>query len=307
VNAKRGCFQWAFHGEQKGVQSLWTLSGDCESHCKKGNEALKYIMMINMNCLLLIIGFLLAFGLSFSGATVTEEGKALAEEISIEVTKYPPFPHSLKEAGYSEGLVRYLISLDEEGKLEDALVVEATHVGFGLAVDPYIDKWKFEPPRVDGEPVPVVFPLNIYFRSGQTVRTVKPGLDQPMKIFRPERYRAYELHELDRVPRPIHKIPPSLPISMAGHFFQDLEISYSFYIDQLGNVRIPILESVNQKVDELLLVQLQETLKRWKFESPLVNNRPVLAKAVQPFHLDGQLMGIESYELYEDETGEPGQ
>jgi len=265
------------------------------------------IRLMNMDRFHLILGIFLACGFPGSGATVTEEGKALAEKISVEVTKYPPFPHSLKEAGYSEGLVRYLISLDEEGKLEDALVVEATHVGFGLAVDPYIDKWKFEPPRVDGEPVPVVFPLNIYFRSGQTVRTVKPGLDQPMRFFRPERYRAYELHELDRVPRPIHKIPPSIPSSLAGRSFEDLEVKFTFYIDQLGNVRIPILESVNQKVDELLLVQLQETLKRWKFESPLVNNRPVLAKAVQPFHLDGQLMGIESYELYEDETGEPGQ
>lgn len=250
----------------------------------------------------LILVMLLAAGSQVSGKFDPQPAKAPAERVAIEVTDYPPFPANLKNEGYSHGRVRYLVSLNDEGRLLDALVVEATHVDFALAVDRLIGKWKFTPPRVEGEPVPVVFPLNIYFRSGQSVRTIIPGVDPPERLFRPqgsERYRAYEMTELDRVPGILRKIPPTLPSSLAGHSFQNLEVKFSFYIDPFGNVRIPILESVNQDVDELLLTNLQEALRLWKFEAPLVNDRPVLAKAVQPFHFDGRVPGIESFELDE--------
>lgn len=242
-------------------------------------------------------------------AEARERLDAGQETISIKVTEYPVFPLSMQKAGFSEGTVRYLISLDETGELEDALAVEATHVDFAYAVDRLIERWEFEPHRVNGEAVPVIFPLEIHFRGGSGVVSLVSGVDLPTRLARlmhaPGYYRAYELRELDRTPRPIRRVQPRFPSSLSGQSFEKLEIKFSIYIDHHGNVRMPVVKSTNQEVEPAILYYIQETLKEWKFEPPLVRDRLVLARVVQPVHFDGVIPGIESFELDERYLLEP--
>ncbi|MBD5779300.1 energy transducer TonB [Pelagicoccus sp. NFK12] len=219
-------------------------------------------------------------------------------EFQITQTKDPIFPNSLKLRGFMEGNATFAIFINQFGELEDFLLVEASHIDFAKAAEKAIPDWRFSVPRVDGEVAAIASKIRINFERGNGVvyETIgyEPLLPGSQLIKRDsESYRVYTLDELDSIPIPSYIAKPSFHDEMLEER-NVVNAVFQFYIDTEGNVRIPTLREADDLVDERLLLIAQEALLQWKFEPPMRDNRPVVARAAQPFRFkkkDSRLPG----------------
>jgi len=64
----------------------------------------------------------------------------------------------------------------------------------------------------------------------------------------------------------------------------DQKAVFEFYIDESGNVRIPMLREAeaSDDIEEELLVIVQDALMKWKFRPPKKNGKPVVVRVAQP-------------------------
>ncbi len=208
-------------------------------------------------------------------------------EFSIEEHQDPIFPSALKLEGYDEGYATFAIYINQFGELKDYLLLEASHIEFARSVERVIPEWKYSVPLVDGEVAAIASKIRVNFKRGSGIVYETIGyqslrsnlLNNPPNS---DTYRIYTLDELDSIPIPNHIQKPNFHVDM----LEEREIVnavFEFYIDKEGNVRIPTLREADDRIDERLLIIAQEALLQWKFNPPVRNGRPVVAKAAQPF------------------------
>ncbi|MDX2110548.1 MAG: energy transducer TonB [Verrucomicrobiota bacterium] len=203
----------------------------------------------------------------------------------VEKTTMPSFPRDLLSRGVDAGKAKVLIQVDAEGKLVDALCIEALYPEIGEVLVRAIKQWKFTPPTRNGKPVPFMKELELDLTTGWNIKTVtamdfvfsdrSPGTKEP-------RYRAYSLKELDRIPKPLAMAQPSYPQDLRDAGIAG-KVLVNFYIDETGAVRLPeIKQSATPELDFIAL----DTITQWKFEPPIRGGKPALVKAVQSFVFD---------------------
>lgn len=210
-----------------------------------------------------------------------------AIDFKIKPTIEPEFPLQLKSLGYENGSVTVVISINQFGELQDFLLIEATHIAFGKAVEAVLPKWKFSVPHVNGESASISSKIRVEFKRGEGVlydffgyRYSNSGFGNPFD--RDKSYRIYTLKELDSIPIPTSVQKPLFHTELLEER-ELVSALFEFYIDTDGNVRIPTLREADDEVDERLLIIAQDALSQWRFEPPLKNGKPVVAKAAQPF------------------------
>lgn len=208
-------------------------------------------------------------------------------EFAINQTVDPIYPYKLKNLGYEDGSATFAIVINQYGELEDYLLLEATHIAFGEAVEEALPKWTFSPPLVDGENASIASKIKVDFKREGGIVYESFGyysLDlQFGNLFdKAESYRVYSLKDLDKIPVPTKIEKPAFHTEL----LEDRELVsavFEFYIDTEGRVRIPTLREADDKVDERLLIIAQNALSMWRFEPPLKGGKPVVAKLAQPF------------------------
>ncbi len=102
----------------------------------------------------------LAVGLNVA----TESQEVSAPQVILKTQKAPEYPPAARAARIS-GVVMVEIQIDKEGKVGEVEILECTHpkVGFEDAAAKAVKKWRFEPARLDDEPIESTRKLRLTF------------------------------------------------------------------------------------------------------------------------------------------------
>jgi outer membrane biosynthesis protein TonB len=195
----------------------------------------------------------------------------------------PLYPNEMIAQGIHEGSTTIIVELDNAGNMTDWLAISTTKQEFVNAIGAVIKNWKFAPALRDGKPVPSGMQFSFSFHSNGYVSYNGVGLYLSFfnGIFNPiERPLVANISQLDRMPLPLSVTQPlidsAIPVgSRSG------EITLCFFIDQNGNVRMPVL--LECKGDIRLAYAAYDAVLKWKFDIPRVNNAPVMVRAQQKF------------------------
>ncbi len=88
------------------------------------------------------------------GVNLAAESEFSEPQVILKTQKAPEYPPAARAARIS-GVVMVEIQIDEEGKVDEVDILDCTHpkVGFEDAAAKAVKKWRFEPARLDDEPV----------------------------------------------------------------------------------------------------------------------------------------------------------
>ncbi len=196
----------------------------------------------------------------------------------------PQFPPTLMMDGITRGQVVVAVSIDPEGKVQDAMVLAHTHPRLADTALAALREWRFLPARLDGTPVPVQTELTIDFNlEGAVISTNRLDLfflDHTGGAGR----KGVTTHlcpaqQLDRPPQRVAGEAPRYA-EAAGKDGVQGRVRVHFYINEAGEVRFA---SAVPDAHPYLMEQAVAAVRRWKFEPPTSHGRPVLVAAVQEF------------------------
>jgi TonB family protein len=233
-------------------------------------------------CLILAAG-------SLSGALAQEQAvwPDVTQRQSVRATKLiePVFPQALLEQGVREGYATIILNISAEGQLADRLVSAYSHKPFADAALAVLPTWEFAPARLNGEPIGVVTEMKFSFEAGQVVISmdINNAFAALLNSFVPSQgYRLSTLTEIDRPPAP--RVAAS-PLYTSSHVKNGRrgQVVFEFVIDEAGRVRLPYAVSGD---DPELADLAGDALRRWEFEPPLREGRPVAVRARQVFNFE---------------------
>ena len=232
-----------------------------------------------------LAGFILAIFCARSAAAVLEPIDENAG-VGINQTTQLVFPPEMMLRGLSTGEARVVISVDAAGRLTDSLAVGYTEKTFADAALGALKTWSYEPARVHGQARASRADVLFTFKNsgGITIQSYTlTGLDRRMVTLLQEIYsfQACQLRDLDRIPTPLHVVPPAVPKAGAGKG-HGRTVTVEFYIDQDGHVRMPSVE--REEADDVYAAAAVAAVEQWQFEPPLRKARPVLVLARQEFN-----------------------
>lgn len=197
------------------------------------------------------------------------------------------YPFELLRAK-TKGHARVALTIGKNGRLTQAVVVEATAPEFGLAMLAMVDSWQFRVASKNGEACAAKFLVRHEFLPSGIMNAVRhefspSGIkDASTQNILKEMDRAspeiYEGTALDQPPRPISQPAPYYPLSKYGSG-QIGEALIEFVIDAKGDVQLPRI--VTCSAPEFGYAAAQ-AVSSWSFLPPLKNKRPVIARIQMP-------------------------
>lgn len=198
-------------------------------------------------------------------------------------TEEPVFPTSLQNTRVMNGEARVAIDVDQKGQLTDWLVTGYSRKEFADSAVAALRNWRYESPRLNGEPWAAVQELHFdYSRTGVVINVTSfeamgNTLDELAKS--KYVYRTFTLRELDRIPTPITVVTPIAPPLDPKQ--EKRTVTVEFYIDEVGRVRLPSVTRAD--AGDLYAATAMAAVKQWRFEPPLYRGRPVLVLVKQTF------------------------
>lgn len=223
-----------------------------------------------------IMSLLMAGRLSAQLQQLPGDNVGIAIE-QVGVLTYPPI--MTYEAIYA-GEVRVAISVDQEGKLTDHLVIAYTHEEFAKSALMAIRRWKYQPALVRGQPRASRAEVHFEYRDqGVIVQSLPGAMERRMMMSTfGERY-VYTpclLSELDEIPELVQVVKPAIKSDNRTH-----RVTVEFYIDEEGRVRMPAVD--RESADDYYAAASVVAVEQWRFKPPLRKGRPVLVRAQQVF------------------------
>jgi TonB family protein len=191
------------------------------------------------------------------------------------------FPAKMITNGITRGEVQIALEIDTEGKMTDALLVAYSHRGFADEVVRVLDKSRFRPGLVDGQPVVSIVNLTYKFESTGVVAYQRIGLpdDKAEKLNEEFEYRAHGADTIDQPPSGRNLSGPIYPKKWSDEG-REGSVTVDFYIDESGRTRMPIAIGTP---DDYLAAAAIDAVKEWHFETPRYHGKPTLAHAQQTF------------------------
>lgn len=237
-------------------------------------------------CLVCVVTILC--GSDLVGLDTDFESSKRVSYMKLDAIPLPSVPQDLIRNGFSSGQTRIIVEVDHFGELRDYIVLESTHGELIEELDKVIYQWDFHPPIKNGKFATVVQEIIV----NVTVRGSMVSLDSATaashfmetlgKLSRANAYKIANWQELDSLPEPIYVIPPMLSNDLLPER-KGSRVTFKFYIDQNGDVRIPHVSALNTSIDDRVLVTVQETLRQWRFTPCTVNGKPVSVSVAQEF------------------------
>ncbi len=237
---------------------------------------------------ILILGIALPFSSGFaSKETIVADTPEGELRLTTNISPSPVFPPSLEHNGITQGKVAVLVAVSQQGELIDWLVVEASHYLLARSVDNVIEKWDFDVPTLNGEPVNLVNRFDLTFESRGSLidfTSVSSSINLMLgnRLKGPHAYGVASVKDLDSIPEPIYVERPVFPPELLRGRTA-MRAILDFYIDEEGDVHIPTVRAADDGVDDQLLVAARDALWQWKFSPPTIKGKPVVAQAAQPF------------------------
>jgi TonB family protein len=200
--------------------------------------------------------------------------------IAINQTSVLVYPPIMLYNAIYYGEARVVISVDENGKLTDCLVTGYTNEAFADAAVGALRRWSYESARANGRARTSRADVLFIFRDKGVIVQNLPGALEQYRTFGAfqDRYvfKPCKLGELDRIPTPVHVVPPVVAKSSEAH-----TVMVEFYIDEEGRVRMPAV--ARESADDIFAAAAVSAVEQWRFEPPLRRGRPVLVYAQQEF------------------------
>lgn len=235
---------------------------------------------MNIRALLCLLIGLSAAGLSL-GAAASRTGGEEDAGIAINQSSVLVYPPMMLYNAIYYGEARVVISVDENGKLTDCLVTGYTNEAFAEAAVGALKRWSYESARANGRARASRADVLFIFRDKGVIVQNLPGALEQHRTFGAlqDRYtfKPCKLGELDRIPNPIHVVPPAAAKSDRPH-----SVTVEFYIDDEGRVRMPAV--ARESADDIYAAAAVSAVEQWRFEPPLRKGRPVLVYAQQEFN-----------------------
>jgi TonB family protein len=207
------------------------------------------------------------------------------QRMKFQQTVDPAFPPHLLQVGVNRGEARVVVDTDADGNLTEWLVLGYTHAAFAESAVAAIQHWKFEPARLDGQPVGTITELDFDFTvSGIVVSN--PNICEATEALilrsRPDEftYLPCAARNLDRIPTLLVKPAPRYPTALEKRGVKG-SVRIDFYIDQNGAVRLP---SVTAEQNNELAALAMDAVRQWKFTPPTSRGLTTLVKASEEFH-----------------------
>jgi TonB family protein len=219
------------------------------------------------------------------GVALAPQAGAAFESIQFNPDNTPPqFPLSLKMDGITQGSATIAISVSDEGRLTDWLMLGYTHELFAKASVAALKEWRFTPAMLDGTPVPAKAELTFNFTLEGAVISANIVNHFLFDNFegRADGLHAYRLRgpsEIDRLPVPVFAVAPKYAVEAEQQGVHG-RVEVRFYIDETGAVRMPAVAS---DTHPYLANSAVAALREWRFEPPTRHGRPVLIAASQVF------------------------
>jgi len=225
----------------------------------------------------------LIFGFSFLIATNLPAIERPDDDVGIAIDQigvltYPP---RMLNSGVFSGEVRAVISVDDQGKLTDSLVIGYTEPGFVDAAMVALKRWVYQPARVMGRARASRAEVLFTFRDRGVIVQNLPGALERYAVFGSKEdryvYGPCQLRELDHIPTPVQVVTPLIKAGSIKH-----SITVEFYIDESGKVRMPAV--AQESADDAYAAAAVSAVEQWRFEPPLRKGKPVLVIAQQEFN-----------------------
>jgi TonB family protein len=191
------------------------------------------------------------------------------------------FPVRLITNGITHGEVQVVLEVGTDGQLTDALLAAYTHREFADEVLRVLNKSRFAPGLVNGQPVISIVNLIYKFESSGIVAYQRIGLPtKAVESLGDEfAYRPHGLSTIDQPPSGRDQPGPIYPKKWSDEGRVG-NVTVDFYIDESGRTRMPVTVG---DADEYLAAAAIAAVKDWRFETPRHRGRPVLAHAQQTF------------------------
>lgn len=204
----------------------------------------------------------------------------------------PVYPYALAQLGV-EGSAKVAFVVGQHGRVTETRILESSHPEFGLATAAMLESWTFLPARRDGQPTAAMFVKEQTF-SGDNRDTALTDVDQGLLDETSKAdTRPYVLTELDHVPAARYRITPPYPRALAGQSLHET-VMIEFILDKAGRVHLPrIVDAVHPEFGW----SAATALARWRFEPPLRQGQPVLARLRIPFEFKPAEHAVQSREF----------
>ena len=216
---------------------------------------------------------------------------AMTNEESIKLLKItqfvlPVYPDSIKQEGYTTGVVTAVISHDSTGRVTDVLVLNSAHVRFAEAVKVAVVGWRFVPDAVAGTThAPLV---RFYFTASGAVMIQATTAHQMMTNSKlSEQMEFPTFGALDTPPKALEQPMPVFPAALRGRVDRG-SATVAFYVDETGRARAAfVTEASSPEFAEAALAAVGQ----WRYETPRQNGRPVVAMENWSFQFGGPSRG----------------
>ncbi|HEY5551720.1 MAG TPA: TonB family protein [Opitutaceae bacterium] len=197
-------------------------------------------------------------------------------------TEEVKFPLTLEYSALTDGDVELALRIDSTGKLTDALAIAFTHEAFAKQALDAVRRWRYEPARLNGEPIDIRINLRIHFATQMRVVTFTP-VDTPGSLMRNAGFveginMVCAAKDLDSPLKVLHPATPLHPGRTAN--LPHGRTVVDFYIDEQGRARVPLVTESTHPAFSFAVVK---ALEEWRFAAPKRKGRPAIVRMQQEF------------------------
>lgn len=200
------------------------------------------------------------------------------------LTRYEPpaFPEVLRLTTITDGYATMMFTIDDDGRVEDSVAIEASHPAFAETMREALAKWRFE--RAESLTTPRRELINFDFRRTGTVASLSQReasksafLQAPSDRERP--IRTVDWGNLVSPPQRLQGAMPIFPSELRSRAERGFA-HIAFIVDTEGVVRVPVIlgASAPQFGSAALAA-----VKGWRFDRPSIADERVNVRVERSF------------------------
>jgi len=184
-----------------------------------------------------------------------------------------------------EASIDIAVLFDDEGKVDDWIPIRANDDLLVDSIERVIDQWEIDPMDDNGVAIWKYLEFNVNFTSSGTVvdLNLADSILAKFNLLKDDIHFVVPFSKLDNIPHPIDMDSPLVHSSLIETDSEGV-LKFQFFIDENGEVRIPLLKESDTKLVVAGIVM--ETLMKWKFEPPTHKGKAVMTRAVIPFEIE---------------------
>jgi TonB family protein len=201
------------------------------------------------------------------------------------LTRYEPptFPESLRLSSIADGYATMLFTIDDEGRVEDSVALDASHPAFAATMRETFAKWRFEPAESATRPRRELIQFD--FRRTGTVSSLSQRdaskaafPHEPAESEKP--IRTVDWSDLPTPPARIAGAMPQYPPELQARGARGFA-RISFVVDQAGAVRVPVIVEAS---DPAFGTVALAAVKQWRFAPPRSGTDEVNVRVERSFN-----------------------